>query len=102
VAVQIQYQLNLLFLGDLANVILYQTDLRLPYWVGLQPTSVEVKTGKVTPVITEPHSVYIHHGEYVDIEPPNQKLHFFRILQQLKHHLFPDERSWCLPGVLPA
>ena len=52
--------LTFIFLFDLLHQILNAAYFRVVLWLGIDPLTVEIDTGRRIPIITADHTVWIH------------------------------------------
>jgi hypothetical protein len=99
---QIDDEIDRLSLGYFLYGVFDEEHFGLAQGVWTQPAAVEVVPCEIASIVSDGHSINVHHRKDEDVEAPQHKFHLLVVPQQLEQHLLANERSRGLSRVLPS
>ena len=100
--VNVKYNLNRTLFHNFFQLVFNKYYLSNVFVELLIPTAVQIEASQIAAVISQKHSINIHHRKNVKLKFLQQKFYLLAETQQLLDHCLDNERRRCFTSMLPA
>lgn len=99
---QIQNKSNLSTSEKMSQIFFNMSCLMHIFNLSTLPSSIQIKTIKICPIVTCTNSIRVHHRYYFYLVIFTKILVIFIFWKKCVYHALEDERTWCLTWMLSS